>query len=574
MAPSIAVIGAGFSGLVVGVQARKILNTDNFTIFEKEPAVGGTWLVNKYPGAACDVMSHFYSFSFELNPDWSMSYSPGDEIWRYMDTVAKKHQLHEKTRFGHELREARWIEEDGEWDLLFLVHDNSSKSPTELRLRFNYLIYGGGSLHHPKFPDYPGWDKYKGAAAHSAAWPSGVDLRGKNVGVIGNGASGVQIVEKIAPLAKQLTIYQRTPNWYLPKLMFSYPAWLRWVFRYVPLTMWLHRLYISLSSELMFPIWLKSTWMQSIASFVVHRLYDVTITDSKLRSALTPKYAVGTKRILPQITYLEDLQRPNVELVHAERIVEIDATGIWTEAKQSERKHRDHDIIIAATGFDASPTASPVKIYGRGGVERGDKWFKQTGEKNLAIHYKTVMTSAFPNFFTVYGPNTGVGHTSAVTMIEAEADLSLRIIKEAISHGLKAIEPKEEVERKYTEKLWEDLKKTVWCGGQTHSWYNPTNRTDGKLSTMWPYDAYTMYRQFRDLDLEDFNAIGRDGKAVDTAKLNKAFWVPWVIVIGSAALAGGVAVAMTGHEEVLEWVQQQSEQVVKSVQGVIDSFNH
>ncbi|KAJ3334607.1 hypothetical protein HDU93_007650 [Gonapodya sp. JEL0774] len=572
--PSIAVIGAGFSGLVAGVQARKILRTDNFTIFEKEPNVGGTWLVNKYPGVACDVMSHFYSFSFELNPDWSMSYSPGKEIWEYMDGVTTKHGLPEKTRFGYELKEARWNEEEGVWDLLFHIHNPSpsaTNDPTEYRAKFTYLITAGGSLHIPKLPDYPGWAKYQGLALHSAAWPSaGVDLRGKNVAVIGNGASAVQIIEKIAPLTKHLSIFQRTPNWYLPKLMFAYPGWLRWVFRYIPFVMSLHRAYISLSSELMFPIWLRGTWMQSIASFAVRWLYQITIKDPKLREALTPKYDVGTKRVLPQITYLEDLNRPNVELVHGEKIVEIDEAGIWTETKATGRKHRNFDVIISATGFDASPNSSPVKFYGRGGVERGEKWFKQTREKSLALHYKTVMTSAFPNFFMIYGPNTGVGHTSAVTMIESEVDLSLRVIKEAIDHRLKGIEPKEEVEKKYTENLWKDLKKTVWCGGQTHSWYNPTNRTDGKLSTMWPYDAFVMERQFSKVDMGDFKAWDKDGNEINTTKLRRSSsWVPWVLC--SLVLVGGVAVGLSYSEEVLQWTREPITLVQETVQSAMDS---
>ncbi|KAJ3334887.1 hypothetical protein HDU93_007119 [Gonapodya sp. JEL0774] len=530
--PSIGVIGAGMSGIVVGVQAQKQLKSRNFTIYEKETGVGGTWWVNRYP-------------------DWSTTHSPGDEIQRYCENVAKKYNLLERIRFGHQLVEARWLEEQGMWELHFLVHDTVNTpphAPTRTTSRHHFLVFGGGGLHYPKLPSYPGWERFSGVIAHSGNWPKkDVDVAGKDVAVIGTGASGVQIVETIAPSVGKLTVYQRTPGYHPPKDMRRFSWLTKFLFRHVPGLTLFYRILIFLSADLSFPFLLTGSFMNRFVSRMILNYYKKEIADERLRKALTPSYDVGTKRILPQVTYLKDLQRPNVELVYDEAIVEVDEKGIWTESKKGavngvangqgnghevgpQKKHRNHDVIIAATGFEVSFGASPVKIYGRGGIERGDKWFQLTGEKDLAMTYKTAMTSGFPNFFMSLGPNSGIGHISAVYMIEVQVDYALAVIKECIRRNLKVVDPKEEKQIEFTQRIWKDLQKT----------YNPTGRTDGKISTMYPYSATSLYLDLRSVDLRDFNLVGRDGKEV---VVTQGPWSVWTYAAVAAAVVGGAVVA-------------------------------
>ncbi|KAI9034621.1 hypothetical protein DFJ74DRAFT_627744 [Hyaloraphidium curvatum] len=540
--PSIAVIGAGAAGIISGYQLKHRLGVEDFTLYEKEAGVGGTWHINHYPGAQCDVWSHAYSFSFDLNPSWSQTYANADEIKAYMTNTARKFGLMEHVKLGHELQQARWNDGEGVWELTFLLHpaDGTSASGGEGKIlvaKHNILISGGGGLYYPRLPAIPGIETFKGPLLHSARWPTEEpDLEGKSVAVIGTGASAVQIIEKIADRVGKLTIFQRSSTWYPKKDLRPYSDFQKWMFRYVPFAMRLHRYWFFFQLEASWSVHIRDSYMQKLVTDMFSKYYEEAIADPKLRQRLTPPYPTASKRIIPQVAYLDILQRPGTELVDAadEKIVEIDETGVWTEGGDG-RKHRKFDLIVAATGFETSFAADKVKIIGREGLDRAEKWQRVTGEKKLAAHYKTIMTSGFPNYFMLFGPNSVI-NTSIIFVLECEVDLVIDIIRQMIKYGIKSVEPKEDAQWEYTVRNWEDLKKTVWAG--VAAWYNPDGRSDGRWPSTYAYPGRSLWWETRSEPelAEKYVIVGMDGKRIE--RLPRSWG--WM---GTAAVVAGATVA-------------------------------
>lgn len=457
----VAIVGAGFSGICMAIQLKKAGYT-SFRIFEKAGDLGGTWRDNRYPGCACDVPSHLYSFSFEQNPDWSRSYSPQDEIWRYMKHCASKYELLPYFSFEMDLTAADYDETAQFWQLTF-------KNGQTVTARA--LVSAIGALHLPAFPKIEGLESFAGRKFHSSQWDDGYDLVGKNVGVIGTGASAIQIVPSIAAKVKTISLFQRTPAWILPRMDRAFSSRTKRLFRFVPA---LQRSFRNLIYWLMESRALGFTGNRKLMEKVegLARGYiEKSIPDPKLRAALTPDYQIGCKRVLVSNDFYAALNRPNVELVTTaiERVTE---DGIVT----ADGKARPLDAIIFATGFRATELLSEVAVTGRGGRQLKDDW------RQGAEAYYGITVAGYPNMFMLLGPNTGLGHNSIIFMIEAQVRYTMACLGWLLREGAGEIAVRGETQRAFNEELHRSMARTVWQSG-CRSWYLNGNGTN---STIWP----------------------------------------------------------------------------------------
>src|SRR6266568_1568887 len=389
--PGIVIVGAGFGGIGMGIALKKAGYHD-FVILDKGDDLGGTWRDNQYPGCACDVPSPLYSYSFELNPDWSHLFAPQREIWDYLRACARKHGLDEHIRYGCAVERLDWDDAARRWNV------ETVQNGELISYRPRAVVSAAGALHLPSYPDIPGAGRFGGTSFHSARWDHSCDLAGKRVAVIGTGASAIQFVPEIAEQAEHLTVFQRTPPWIHPRPDVEIPGRLRAAFRKAPLTARALRdaIYLALEAravgfavdpELMAPLEaLGRTHLKS------------QVTDPALRARLTPDYTIGCKRILLSSDYYPALQRPNVSLV-TDDITGISETGVTTA------DGTDHlaDVIVYATGFKVIESVTSLNVAGRDG--------RKLAPETLEA-YRGVTVTGFPNLFLLLGPNTGLGHTS------------------------------------------------------------------------------------------------------------------------------------------------------------------
>ncbi|MEN3974175.1 NAD(P)/FAD-dependent oxidoreductase [Emcibacter sp. SYSU 3D8] len=477
----IAIIGAGVSGLCAAMQLKRA-GIDSFTVYERSEAVGGTWHDNIYPGCACDTPSHLYSYSFEPNPDWSRIWAEQPEIEAYFNRCADKYGLRPHIRFRTPIASARFEETSKLWRLTLASGEEETA---------DILISGLGQLNVPAFPDIPGMVTFAGTSFHSARWDATHDLAGKDVAVIGNGASATQFIPRIAPLVKSLTIFQRSPNWIGPKEDAEYTQEQKQTFARSPLRRKLHRLMIFLRFEWLFGSFFKGSILRpkletQLTIFMKHH-----IKDKALRAKLTPDYPAGCKRILLSYDYYPALALPNVEVV-TEPIGHIDASGIVT----SDGTARTFDTIIYGTGFKSTQFLSPVEITGLGGVSLNEAW------RGGAEAHRGVAVAGFPNFFMLYGPNTNLGHASIIYMVEAQVRYVLRCLGHMARKRLRYIDVRQDVMARYNRRLQRQLKDLVWdanCG----SWYKTST---GKITNNWPRFAFQYalgmrYPRWREYDL-------------------------------------------------------------------------
>ncbi|HEV3049644.1 MAG TPA: NAD(P)/FAD-dependent oxidoreductase, partial [Longimicrobium sp.] len=395
----IAIIGSGFGGLGTAIRLKQ-QGVDDFVVLERAGDVGGTWRDNTYPGCACDVQSHLYSFSFAPNPDWSRSFSPQPEIQRYLQRCAREFGILPHVRFHHEVTDTRWDEDAQRWRI------QTSQGP----LTAQVLVMAAGALSDPVIPDLPGLDRFEGRAFHSAQWDHDYDLRGRRVAVIGTGASAIQFVPEIQPAVERLYVFQRTPPWILPRHQRDLSEAERGLFRRVPAAQRAARGAIYLAREA-FVLGFRNPRTMSVAQRVALRHLRKSIADPALRQKLTPDWTMGCKRVLLSNEYLPALAQPNVEVV-TDGIVEVRANSIVT----ADGAERQVDAIIFGTGFQ--PTDPPLAHHTRG---RGGRTLAEVWAGSPAAHVGTTV-AGFPNLFMLTGPNTGLGHTSVVYMIEAQIE--------------------------------------------------------------------------------------------------------------------------------------------------------
>jgi cation diffusion facilitator CzcD-associated flavoprotein CzcO len=455
------IVGSGFAGLGMAIRLKQA-GIDDFVLLEQASGIGGTWRDNHYPGAACDVQSHLYSFSFEPWPEWSREFAPQKEILAYLEHCADKYGIRPHIRFGSRVTRARWDEHEGVWEV------ETSDGRT---IRARVLVPGCGPLSRPVMPDIPGLASFQGKTFHSARWDHSFPLEGKSVAVVGTGASAIQIVPAIAPRVGKLFVYQRTAPWLMPKPDGEIPTWKRATFRQIPAAQRLARRRIYWTRELMALGFVVEPRIMKLGERFGRRYLRKSVADAVLRDKLTPRYTMGCKRVLPTNDYLPALQRPNAEVVTAP-IAEVRAHSIVTK----DGVERAVDAIVLATGFEAAEQVAPFEIRGRDGRELNEVW------TDGAEAYLGTSVSGFPNLFMLVGPNTGLGHSSMIFMIESQIAYVLDAVKRMRARRLAAVDVRPDVQAAYNARLQRRLTKTVWASG-CMSWY--LTRT-GKNTTLWP----------------------------------------------------------------------------------------
>ncbi|GLQ32024.1 flavin-containing monooxygenase [Litoribrevibacter albus] len=476
----VAIIGTGFSGLCMAIKLLEAGIT-NFVLLEKKDQIGGTWRDNTYPGCACDVQSHLYSYSFEGNPEWSKVFSGWKEIQDYTLGCAEKYGLNKYVRTNFEVKSAVFDETQGVWTLTS-VDGHQVKTQT--------FVMGTGPLHVPAIPNLPGLDSFKGEVFHSAEWNHDFNMKGKKVASIGTGGSAIQYVPEIAPEVDQLYVYQRTPAWVLPRNERAYTGVEKWMFRNVPGARKMYRsmLYWMNESRLLPILHPKMANLLSKLAKLHIRKY---IKDPELREKLTPNYTIGCKRILISNRYLPTFNRSNVELV-TDGIQSIGEDHIVTR----DGKKREVDAIILGTGFHADPRnyMKNFTIQGKDGMKLLDAW------KEGAEAYFGITVKGFPNMFQLVGPNTGLGHNSVIFMIESQVHYVIECLKKMKAKNAQTLEVKPDVQAGFNEWVQAGLKNTVWSSGCA-SWYL---QDDGKNFTIWPGSTWSYRLKTRNVPDQSF----------------------------------------------------------------------
>ena len=474
----VAIVGTGFSGLGMAIRLKQE-GIDDFVLFERCSDVGGTWNVNTYPGCQCDVASHLYSFSFAPNPGWTRTYSKQPEIWEYLRRCARDHEILPHVRFETEVQEAEWDEEHTLWRIQTSAGETTAQ----------FLIGGMGPLSEPSIPDFPGLDRFEGAAFHSAEWDHDVDLRGKRVAVVGTGASAIQIIPRIQPEVGQLHVFQRTPPWVMPHTDRPTTRLERRLFHRFPAVQRLVRAGIYASREwLVIGMTRRRGLMKPIEAIGRRHLRD-QVKDPELRRKVKPSFALGCKRILMSNDYYPALQQPNVEVV-ADGIREVTPRGIVSE----DGSERELDAIIFGTGFRITDMQIGSRVRGRGGLRLEDTWH---GSPQA---YLGTAIAGFPNLFMIVGPNTGLGHNSMVYMIESQLQYVIDALRQTSRRGVSAVEVRPEVQRAYNEELQSKMPGTVWMSGCA-SWY--IDRT-GRNTTIWPDFTFKFRQRTREFDIQSY----------------------------------------------------------------------
>ncbi len=475
----VVIVGTGFSGLGMAIQLRKE-GRDDFVILEKAHDVGGTWRDNSYPGCACDIPSHMYSFSFEQNPGWSRAYSPQPEIWQYMREVAAKYDLRRFIRFGQEMTGARWDADEHRWHV-------STRGGDEFV--GDALVAGVGALHLPQIPELPGIERFTGPAFHSAQWRHDVDLAGKRVAVIGTGASAVQFVPRIVKDVEALTLFQRTPPWIMPKGDHAMSGRIRALFRAFPPAQRAYRTLLYWLLEARAIGFNGQSWLMKIGQRLAKRNIDRAIKDPVLRAKVTPDYTMGCKRVLISNDYYPALARDNVDVVtdgvrEVREHSVVDAAGVEHEV----------DAIIYGTGFHVTDAFDDLEIVGRDGRNLGKEWASEGMRTHLGI-----TVAGFPNLFFLLGPNTGLGHNSVVFMIEAQISYVAEALR--LARG-GAIEPRPEAQERFNVDIQRKLAKGIWTRGGCKSWYLDAK---GVNRTIWPGFTWRYWLDTRKVRREDFD---------------------------------------------------------------------
>jgi cation diffusion facilitator CzcD-associated flavoprotein CzcO len=473
------VIGTGFSGLGMAVGLKKA-GIDSFVILERAAAVGGTWRDNHYPGCACDVQSHLYSFSFEPNPEWTRRYARQPEIEAYLQKAANKYALMQHVRFGANVVEARFDEGAALWQV---------KTADGRVFSAQMLISGMGGLSNPAYPKLPGIEHFRGKAFHSAAWDHSYDLAGKRVAVIGTGASAIQFVPQIVGQVAQLDLYQRTPPWIVPKPDRPISETERHWFKRLPLLQRFFRLGIYCAMETRVLGFVLNPKLMLLVQKLALSHIARQIKAPELRKKVTPDYTIGCKRVLISNDYYPALTRANVDVV-TDAIREVREHSIIT----NDGIERPIDAIIYSTGFSIQTMIPRGMMFGRKGVDLVDVWTQGPQA------YLGAAVPGFPNLFMLMGPNTGLGHTSQVYMIESQIHYVLDCLRTMRRQGAAAVEVRPEVYQRFNEGLQKQLVNTIWASG-CKSWYVNDN---GRNTTLWPGFTFRFRSKTRRFKASDY----------------------------------------------------------------------
>ncbi|WP_460864700.1 flavin-containing monooxygenase [Rhodococcus aerolatus] len=478
----IVIVGSGFSGLGAAIRLTQEGITD-FLVLERGHDVGGTWRDNTYPGAACDVPSQLYSFSFDLNPNWSRSFSTQPEIQAYLHATARKHGVVDKHVFDCEVESATWDAATSRW-----VFETSQG-----RFTADVAVSAVGALCEPSLPAIPGLSEFPGKVVHTARWDHDEDLTGKRVAVIGTGASAIQVVPAIAERTAHLDVYQRTAPWLLPRFDREYTRVERLAYKLVPGLQRLARTLIYGARETQVMGLAKNPRLMLPLRLAAKRHIHDQISDPELRAKVTPNFEIGCKRMLISNAWYPALARDDVDLV-TDGIVEVRGNAIVA----SDGTEREVDVIVVATGFHVTDSPTFEGFHGAKGRSLADKW-RETGMEA----YKGLTVDEFPNMFFLVGPNTGLGHTSMVYMIESQINYLVDAVKTMRGKGLATVELKEQVRVDYNAELARKMDATVWMNGGCSSWYQDSR---GRNTTLWPDFTFRFREMTKTFDLESYDA--------------------------------------------------------------------
>jgi cation diffusion facilitator CzcD-associated flavoprotein CzcO len=484
MRTKIAIIGSGFGGLGMAIKLLESGERD-FVVLERAHDVGGVWRDNTYPGAACDVRSHLYSFSFAPNPHWTRSFSRQAEIQRYLRGCAERFGVMPFVRFNREVQRASWIEQERTWR----IETNDGVFEADV------LIGAGGALSEPSIPPLPGLDTFAGVKMHSARWDHTVSLEGKRVGVVGTGASAIQFIPQIQPKVQKLVVFQRTPAWVVPRGDRAISESMRGWFARVPLLQRAARALIALRNDVMLAFFRVPRLRPLMRDFGKAHLKR-SVPDYELRKKLTPKYDMGCKRILLSDDYLPAMTQPNVDVV-THGVVEVRPHSV-VDAAGAEHPV---DVLIFGTGFHVANPPMAKHIFGRGGQSLADAW-----AGSPKAHVGTTITG-FPGFFLLMGPNTGTGHTSVIGIIESQ----IAHVLGALAHmkrspHVAAVEPTAEALAQFVRQVDDKMQNTVWTAGSCSSWYLDET---GRNSTLWPTSTRAFHKRVAPFNPREYSEVPR-----------------------------------------------------------------
>lgn len=478
---AIGIIGAGFAGIIAAMHLKRT-GRNNFVIFERATAIGGTWRDNVYPGCACDVPSYVYSIADAPNPHWSRMYSPQPEILAYLKDIVQTHGLEAHIRYGADIVHAEFKESEGHW----LMTDRQGRSTI-----VKAIIAALGPLNRPKMPDIKGIGQFQGAAFHTSAWDNSIDLTGKKVAVIGTGASSIQVVPAIAPMVAELTVFQRTPAWISARNDHGISARQQLRLQRFPSLQRLIRNFIYEVMEFRGKMFIGNKFLHRFMTKLSLKKLAREVHDPVIRQKLTPQYQLGCKRILASDDYLPSFNRPNVHLV-TEAIAEITTTGLLT----SDGKEHPADVIIYGTGFEAAEIKTDAQIIGLQGRELFAEWI----QKGMEAHRGTTFTG-YPNLTYILGPNTGLGHSSVLHVMESQMPYILQyldLLDEQGPNGFLDVKP--EAQAAYNQALQAKFAGTVWATG-CQSWYE---NSAGKNTILYPRLTRAFRKQMAHLDRENY----------------------------------------------------------------------
>ncbi len=463
----------------MGIKLKQAGDQD-FLILEKAGDLGGTWRENTYPGAECDIPSALYSYSFEHNSEWQFKWSGQKQILKYQHDTASKYGLENHLEYQREVSALRYDQDQKNW----LVETSEGENYLA-----QHIVCAIGQLHKPATPVFESAELFEGAVFHSAEWDHGVDLTGKRNAVIGNAASAVQFIPEVAKVAQRLTIYQRSPNWILPKVDRPYADWEQKVSAKYP---WVAKIYRRCIWALGEYGVLPAIKGNRISRFLVKRAcqknLNTHVQDLDLRAKLTPNYPLGAKRVLFSDHYYPALARDNVTL-NTDQVAEFSSSGIIDGAG----RHEEVDVIIYGTGFQTNPFLADIKVIGRNQLSIREAW------KDGAQAYLGVSTHGFPNLHFLYGPNTNLGHSSIIIMLEAQADYVIQAMSHLEKKALKSCEVKQAVERRFNEELQSRLERMAFSKIE-QSWYKDGN----KVTNNWAGGTREYTKRLKTLNAESY----------------------------------------------------------------------
>ncbi len=476
----VAITGCGFAGLGMAIECKRA-GIDDFVVLERSSELGGTWRDNHYPDCACDVPTPLYSYSFAPNPRWSHLYARSGEIRAYLEDCADRFGVRDHLRFGAEVTGAHWDEERQRWTVLV---------GGEPALTADFVVGGFGGLNRPVYPDIPGLEQYQGALFHSAQWDHDVPLAGRRVGVIGTGASAIQLIPRVAGEASQVTVFQRTPPWVVPKLDRRITRAEQTLYARLPITQKLLRGVIFAITESVGIAITRYPRLLKIGEAWSRRHMRKAIRDPQLRETLTPSYRLGCKRILPSNDYYPALARENVT-VQSAGIDRIDgATVIAGDGSKHEV-----DVLVCGTGFRIEEVFAHLDIRGRDGLTLTEAW-----AGGIEAHRGSTI-AGFPNLALLSGPNTGTGSTSQVYMIEAQIHHVLEILRTLAERGAATIEPTSAAQADYNAWVQQRMRRTVWLTGGCNSWYLDE---EGVNRTLYPGPSSEFWRSLRKVSVDEY----------------------------------------------------------------------